>query len=406
MICHVRSLSVKTVADAERELASLRIDPFTIRNLGPKMIYRLIRIDGIDGREGAALKQEMLALGGDAAVGRCGLDYADQQSVVILMGTEKQLRKLCISLSHHPLGFSMLAGEIIRLLDMETDPPSCWNTGRRVFDFTRRLCVMGILNVTPDSFSDGNRYCDLERAVDRAFLMEAEGADIIDIGGESTRPFAPAVPEEEELRRVMPLLERLKGQLKVPISIDTYKSRVAREALAAGAEIVNDISALSFDERMVETVAEADAGLVLMHTRGRPAEMQKNTDYASLIDEVVLFLKGVIGRAEAAGIALDRIVVDPGIGFGKNIEGNLAILARLAEFSVLGRPLLVGTSRKGFIGKILGRETGERIYGTAATVALAVANGASIFRVHDVKAMRDVIDMAFAVTRVSGGSAS
>lgn len=404
MICHVRSLSIRSVADAERELASLRIDPFTIRNLGPKMIYRLIRIDGIEGREGAALKQEMLALGGDAAVGRTGPE-GGQQSVAILMGTERQLRKLCSSLSHHPLGFSMLAGEISRLLDIETAPPSSWNTGRRVFDFTRRLCVMGILNVTPDSFSDGNKYSDLERAVDRAFMMEAEGADIIDIGGESTRPFAPAVSEEEELRRVMPLLERLEGRLNIPISIDTYKARVAREALAAGAEIVNDISALSFDERMLDTVVEADAGLVLMHTRGRPTEMQKNTDYASLIDEVILFLREAIKRAEAAGVGRERIVVDPGIGFGKSTDGNLAILSRLAEFSVLGQPLLIGTSRKGFIGKVLGRETGERLHGTAATVALAVANGASIIRVHDVKEMRDVVDMAFAV-KVSGDSVS
>jgi dihydropteroate synthase len=231
--------------------------------------------------------------------------------------------------------------------------------------------------------------------------MEAEGADIIDIGGESTRPFARPVDEAEELRRIIPVIEKLAGRLKIPVSIDTYKSTVAEKGLAAGAEIVNDISALKFDDRMVEVVAAAGAGLVLMHTRARPAVMQKETDYSSMISEIFGVLRQSVARAESAAIARERIVIDPGIGFGKSVAGNMEILRRLAEFKAIGCPILVGTSRKSFIGHILGRETGERVFGTAATMAIALANGASIFRAHDVKEMRDVLDMSFALCRAA-----
>ncbi|ABQ26907.1 dihydropteroate synthase [Geotalea uraniireducens] len=277
--------------------------------------------------------------------------------------------------------------------------PETWAIGRRSLDLSRRPCIMGILNVTPDSFSDGNSFFSREKAVDRALEMEAEGADIIDIGGESTRPNAAPVDEQEELRRVIPVIEGLAGRLKIPISIDTYKASVAGAALAAGAEIVNDISGLSFDIRMAEVVAVAGSGLVVMHTRGNPLEMQANTAYGDIIAEITASLRGSLALAASAGIAADRIAVDPGIGFGKSVSGNLEIVRRLAEFAELGRPVLVGPSRKSFIGKVLGRESDDRLYGTAAVVAVALVNGASIFRVHDVKEMRDVADMARALSR-------
>jgi dihydropteroate synthase len=261
---------------------------------------------------------------------------------------------------------------------------------------------MGILNVTPDSFSDGSLYCDVDRAVDRAFEMEAQGADIIDIGGESTRPFAPPVPADEELDRVMPVIERLDGRLRIPLSIDTYKAVVARETLRAGVEIVNDISAMTFDPEMAAVVAAAGAGVVLMHTRGNPEEMQRRTVYDDLVAEVAGFLADALDRARGAGIAKERVVLDPGIGFGKSVAGNLELVRRLGEIVALGRPVLVGPSRKSFIGKVLGRETGERLFGTAAAVAISLANGASVFRVHDVQAMRDVVDMAAALTGPGG----
>jgi dihydropteroate synthase len=272
-----------------------------------------------------------------------------------------------------------------------------WRLAKRTLDLSRRPCIMGILNVTPDSFSDGSRYIDLERAEDHAFRMVEEGADIIDIGGESTRPNIAPVDAEEELRRVLPLVERLAGRVSVPISVDTYKAVVAREALQAGAEIVNDISGLTFDPSMAATVAEAGAGVVVMHTRGRPDTMQKDTVYGDLIAEVIDFLRRSVSMAVAAGVARDRIAVDPGIGFAKSVQGNLEILRRLEDFSLLHLPILVGTSRKSFIGTVLGRNVDARLFGTAATVALAVANGASVIRVHDVREMRDVADMAHAV---------
>ncbi len=398
MAWSVRLLTIHSAAEAERELAAIHVDPFNIRNMAPKMVHRLLLLEGVCSREGSWLKQEMLALGGDAALSG-GAAEGDSPGIAIVMGTERQLRRLCGRLTEDPFGHPALAAEIKRVLDIDGAPPTTWKIGKRSLDLAGRACIMGILNVTPDSFSDGNRYFSTEAAVARALEMEEEGADIIDIGGESTRPFSRPVDEEEELARVMPVLERLAGRLTIPISIDTYKSAVAEKALAAGAEVVNDISGLTFDERMAEVVATTEAGLVLMHTRARPSVMQKETEYRSLVSEVFAFLRHAVARAEAAAVARERIVIDPGIGFGKNVAGNMEILRRLAEFKAVGCPILIGTSRKSFIGHVLGRETGDRVFGTAATMTMALANGASVFRVHDVKEMRDVLDMSLALLR-------
>lgn len=275
--------------------------------------------------------------------------------------------------------------------------PLSWRTSRRVIDLSGRPLIMGILNVTPDSFSDGGLWADPDRAVAHAVTLVEEGADIIDIGGESTRPGSSPVAADEELRRVVPVIERLAGILDVPLSVDTYKGAVAARALAAGAEIVNDISGLSFDADLAGTVARWGAGLVVMHTRGMPATMQDDTRYGSLPDEVRAGLDRSVRRALAAGVAAEQIVVDPGIGFAKDRQGNLELLRSLKQLLDLGRPLLVGTSRKGFTATAAGRPVGGRLFTTAATVALAVANGARIIRVHDVAAMRDVADMAWEI---------
>ncbi len=393
----LRELAIESPADAEQQLAALRVDPFTIRNLAPKMVYRLLLVNGTSGEETVLLKQEMLALGGDAAVAVSPVGSPAGGNAVVLMGTEKQLSALCKRLSTRPFNFPALARDIMRTLDLLANPARTWRFGGRTLDFSRRPGIMGILNVTPDSFSDGSRYLSVDHAVERALEMEAQGADIIDVGGESTRPNAPPVGKEEELDRVIPIIERLRGKLTIPVSVDTYKAAVAREAIAAGAEIVNDISAMTFDDGMADVVAATNAGLVLMHSRGRPLDMQKNTAYASLIGEITAFFHTVLERAVTAGMAEERIVIDPGIGFGKSVAGNLEIVRRLAEFTSLGRPILVGPSRKSFIGTTLGRGTGERVHGTEAVVAVAVANGASILRVHDVREMRDVADMTAAL---------
>jgi len=259
---------------------------------------------------------------------------------------------------------------------------------------------MGILNVTPDSFSDGGLFLKTDEAIRRAEVMAEEGAHLIDIGGESSRPGADPVPVEEEIRRVVPVIECLAKRLRIPIAIDTVKAEVARRALAAGARIVNDISALRFDPKMAPLVAREGVPVVLMHMQGTPKTMQVHPVYADVILEIRDFFETRIQSAERTGISRDSIVLDPGIGFGKTTEHNLEILSRLAEFGPIGRPLLIGPSRKSFIGQALGLPVEERLEGTAAAVAVGVLNGAAIVRVHDVKAMGRVIRMAGAMKRV------
>ena len=263
-----------------------------------------------------------------------------------------------------------------------------------------RTMVMGVLNVTPDSFSDGGRYLDGRAAVRRALEMEAEGADIIDVGGESTRPGSEGVTAETELGRVLPVIDGLRGRLKIPMSIDTQKARVAEEAIEAGAEMVNDVSALRGDPEMGEVVRKAGVPVVLMHMRGRPKTMQKRPFARDVMRDVTRGLREAMERARRAGIRGSQVILDPGIGFGKSTEQNCELLARLEELGRLGCPLLVGTSRKTFIGKLLGGVgEDERAWGTAATVAAAVLGGAQIVRVHDVKEMKQVVRVAEAIRR-------
>jgi dihydropteroate synthase len=399
-----RILTVHSVAEAVRELTALHIDLAAAHRMVPKMVHHSLLVEEISCNEGYILKQEMQALGGDALLAGKPDDFARTTGKVVLTGTKQQFRDLCSKLSLHPLPVHELSLTIERLLDFHRPSSMIWNIGSRTLAITNRPFIMGILNITPDSFSDGSLYFNTERAFERALEMEDEGADIIDIGAESTRPYALPVSETEELRRIVPVLEKLAGRLKIPVSIDTYKSSVAREALMCGVEIVNDISGFTFDSRMAEVVASAKAGVVLTHTKGKPTEMQENTSYFSIVPEIITILQQAIFTAVSSGIAAESIVIDPGIGFGKSVAGNLEILHRLEDFSVLGRPILVGTSRKSFIGSILNREVGNRIFGTAATNALALANGASIIRVHDVREMRDVADMTMAI--IQGMAAS
>lgn len=280
--------------------------------------------------------------------------------------------------------------------DMEANLDVEWPGGRLAL--SGRVHVMGILNVTPDSFADGGRWHDAEAALRHALEMLEEGADIIDVGGESTRPGSDYVGAEEEISRVVPVIERLCGQCEqegsgVLVSIDTRKSEVARAALEAGAWIVNDVSALRDDSELGRLCAEREVPVVLMHMKGTPGNMQKDPHYDDLFGEVTCFFQDALARAEAAGIARSRTILDPGIGFGKRLEDNLLLMNRLDEFAPLGRPVLVGASRKSFIGMTLDLPVEERLEGTLAATALAVARGARIVRVHDVKANVRVVRM-------------
>jgi dihydropteroate synthase len=270
-----------------------------------------------------------------------------------------------------------------------------------------RTLLMGVLNVTPDSFSDGGAFLDSQAAVARALELEGNGADILDIGGESTRPAAAPVSAREELSRILPVLEALRGKLHIPISVDTRKSEVAEAALAAGAEIVNDISALRTDPHLAEVARRARAPVILMHMRGTPRTMQRGPFARDVIRDVMAGLRDALARARRAGLAKSQVLLDPGVGFGKSHEQNFEILARLPEFARLGCPIVIGTSRKAFLGKALARPgepplpPSERILGTAATVTASILGGAHIVRVHDVAEIVRVARVADAISNSS-----
>lgn len=253
---------------------------------------------------------------------------------------------------------------------------------------------MGVINITPDSFSDGGLFFDPEKAFEHGLRLEAEGADILDIGGESTRPGAVPLPVEEEIRRVIPVVQSLSTRVKVTISIDTYKAEVARLAIEAGASIVNDISALRFDPEMVNIVKKYKTSVVLMHMLGRPDNMQVNPVYKDVVKEVYEFLKERVDFAEGNGINKEKVIIDPGIGFGKRLNDNILLIRHLEVFKELNCPVLIGPSRKSFIGEILNLPVKERFHGTAAVVAIAIMKGVNIIRVHDVREMKQLAKMA------------
>lgn len=275
------------------------------------------------------------------------------------------------------------------------------SVGGRVYDLKDGTLIMGIVNVTPDSFSDGGKLYSVDDAVNGALKMVQDGAHIIDIGGESTRPGAESVTLEEELDRVLPVIQGIREKSDIPISIDTYKSEVAREAVSVGASMINDISGFRFDEKMAPLAAGLDLPVVLMHIKGTPKDMQKDPTYDDLIGEIAGYLKGSIEIGLKAGVDFEKIIVDPGIGFGKTWDDNLTIIKRVADFYMLGRPVLIGASQKAFIGGVTGREAGDRLWGSLGAAAAASLYGAHIVRVHNVLETKDAIDVIDAVKRES-----
>ena len=261
----------------------------------------------------------------------------------------------------------------------------------------RRTLVVGVLNATPDSFSDGGLFDDPARALDHALQMQADGADVIEVGGESTRPGAEPLTADDELARITPVLQQLGKQISIPIAVDTYKSEVAHAALDLGASIINDVSALRFDPKLAGVAAAAHAALVLMHMRGEPRTMQKAAPSADIFVDIESDLKIALREAEARGVEREKIIFDPGIGFGKTAEQNLALLNHLDRFASFDLPLMIGVSRKRFIGALTGRNEGERVFGTAAAVAAAILRGAHIVRVHDVCEIVDVVRVTDAI---------
>lgn len=387
---NLQVLELKDIGEVRDELKALRVHPGGIKIMAPKAISRVIKVKGLSSAALNILKQEMLSVGGDCAVAWDAFVRRSKSAEGIIIGTKAQIDRLCEKLEDQPFSLPQLGRKISELTAAYEKKDFILKAGRFRLTIGGRTRIMGVLNVTPDSFSDGGMYMETERAIERALEIESQGADIIDIGGESTRPGAKAISAEEELRRVILIIKVLSKRLKIPISIDTSKSKVAERALDCGAVIVNDVTGLKRDPKIAKVAQRNKAAVVLMHMKGSPRTMQENPQYKSLIYEIMESLRDSINIAKKAGIADDGIIVDPGIGFGKTLGHNLEILKRLREFKSLGYPIMVGPSRKSFIGKILSAETDQRVFGTAAAVAVAILNGANIIRVHDVEEMRQV----------------
>ncbi|MGQ9476072.1 MAG: dihydropteroate synthase [Actinomycetota bacterium] len=366
--------------------------------MAPKMVHRVIRVDHVDTRAANILKQNMLSIGGEISLPREVFDYQRKEVPAVISGTLKQFRSLIARLKEQPFGLKTLAVELEEVLAPAwREEERTLVLGGKEYRLGERTLVMGIVNVTPDSFSDGGKYFHASAAVEHGLRLVEEGADILDIGGESTRPGSDFIPLDEELRRVMPVVEGLAERAGVPLSIDTTKAEVARRALDAGCSMVNEISAMRLDPDMLPLVVERGVPFCLMHMQGLPKDMQVSPHYQDVVGEIAAFLRERVEVALRAGADPSSIILDPGIGFGKNLGHNLEILRRLPELKSLGYPLLLGTSRKSFIGMILDLPVEERLEGTAASVALGVAGGADIVRVHDVREMVRVVRVAEAI---------
>jgi len=392
----VRYLHVTSEEEALDALQGIEADACSIRTLLAKMLQTNIILEHVESEAANVIKQEMRNVGGDAAI--CQDAIGCRTGDVILIGSSGQIRSFSEETCKRSPDLRRIAERIteaVNNLFLDSVP---LKTSRREIVLGKRTLIMGILNVTPDSFSDGNRFGSSQAAVEEGIRMAEEGADILDIGGESTRPGSDPVPEDEELRRVIPVIRGLAARVDLPLSVDTMKAAVARDALTEGAEIVNDVSSMGFDDRMAKVVADTGAAVILMHMRGMPKTMQTgDLTYRSLRGEIIEFLRDRIDKARIDGIEPTRIMVDPGLGFGKTVADNLRLIRYLEELKVLGRPIVTGASRKSFIGQVTGGKPRERMEGTAAAVTAAVLNGSRIIRVHDVAAMKKVVAMADAL---------
>lgn len=394
----MRTIKINNPEEASAIFRKIGVDPYGIDAMARKTININILLEKQPCKIANIIKQEMLAIGGDAAVARGSVSCSVPVSDILMMGTVKQILTLAKKIEKQPFGLNLIAREIFEILNNIYQSEYVWKTSRRKITLGRKTMVMGILNVTPDSFSDSGLFSSPQKAIEHGLAMADEGADIIDIGGESTRPGSRSVPVKIELKRVLPIIEGLTKKIKIPISIDTKKAEVARLAVDFGAEIINDISALNGDKNMAEIIRKTRAAAILMHMRGKPKNMQKGSlAYDNLMGEITDYLKQSSKKALNAGVEKDCIVIDPGIGFGKTPEDNYKIIKDLSELKALGMPVLIGTSRKSFIGKITGGKPDERMEGTAVTVAAAIMNGCHIIRVHDVAAMKKVAAVTDAI---------
>ncbi|UCF04652.1 MAG: dihydropteroate synthase [bacterium] len=395
----VRLISSRSRVSLETQLGGAGVDSEGIRILTGKAENLVIRIDKMSAPAANIIKQQLLSLGGDAAVHRDVIAGGPKESTVYIIADRRRLAVLIEKLAGQPFKLGDLGKTIGTLLHRHEHPPALLPLREGTLDLSAGPLIMGVLNVTPDSFSDGGLHLDPAKACDRALEMVDEGAAVIDIGGESSRPGSRELTESEEIGRIAPVLEKLAGMLPVPFSIDTRKAAVARLACEAGAGIVNDISGLRHDPAMMETVAVSGAAAVVMHMQGTPETMQAEPHYHDPVSEIYEWLDARTETLIDGGVRLDKIIVDPGIGFGKRLRDNLDILHAIGDFHSLGFPVIVGYSRKSFIGELTKREPGERLWGGFAALAHCLDGGVQIVRVHDVKETADFIRVWKAVER-------
>lgn len=390
----MRVIQIFAPGDLKKAMQEINVDPCGIKIMVPKGRFYVIRVDGLPCIAANILKQEMLSVGADAALARESLTGKIKATSCLLLGNLAQLKRFCVKLDHQPFGLKKISRELSTVINKYEKDSFVLKTPGRSLNLSKKTRIMGIINVTPDSFSsDGFYGQDAASIVEYAQKLIKDGADIIDVGGESSRPGAKPVSLKEELSRVIPVIKALAKRCDIPISVDTCKPEVAKEAVKNGALIVNDITGLS-NPLMLKVIAQTKAAAIIMHMRGDPRSMQKKPFYGDVVSEIIEYLSLALNNAVSAGIDPDRIILDPGIGFGKNLSHNLEIIKRLKEFKVLGRPLLIGTSRKSFIGKILNVEPDNRLYGTIASCVLASSNGARIVRVHDVKEVSQALKIS------------
>lgn len=400
---NLRVLYLNNVHAAKEEIEKIDRNAQELKLLTEKAIYRTIKISDLDARAANLLKQEALLVGAEAVISPEVTMFSAVKSDVIILGTMHNYKNLFYTLQNKGFGLESISDEIKSTLLRYDQNYPIMKTKKYQFDFSNKTHIMGILNLTPDSFSDGGSYISPDEALRRAKQMQEEGADIIDIGAESSRPGAKPISANEELKRIMPVLEKLTKELDIPISIDTYKSEVAAATLSSGACIINDITGLKGDKKMAEVISDNDAIAIIMHMQGTPDNMQENPGYDDIVGDIILDLRESIISAQIYGIKNENIIVDPGIGFGKTTAHNLAILKKLQEFKSLGYPILIGASRKSFIGDILNEKNPlNRLEGSLAVAAHAANNGAAIIRVHDVKETKKALQLIDAIKKNGG----
>ncbi|MEO0102970.1 MAG: dihydropteroate synthase [candidate division WOR-3 bacterium] len=397
----MRALIITNGNDFLKELKRIGCDERAFPIFQKKTEIIPIKVDSLSSASANILKQTALSLGADCVIHQDVIRGRKKISSGIILATPRQYETFTLKLSSQYATLKNLSEEIKDLLAINQKSAFIFRFCHQVYHLEKRVHIMGILNLTPDSFYDGGRYLKPDEALRQAEKMAEEGADFIDIGAESTRPGSKPISAKEEIARLKPILSLIKKKLKIPISCDTYKSAVADFALKEGCEIINDISALRFDKKMAKLLAEKNAYCILMHIKGRPQTMQKNPKYEDLMGEIYHYLKERIAFAQKEGIKGEKIIVDPGIGFGKRLDDNYEIIRRLKELRGLGKPILLGPSRKSFIGLTLNLPVEERLEGSLAACVLALINGANILRVHDVKETKRAVKMAEAI--IKGG---